>query len=80
MLVGGATSSGRPGAAVVAAAILVDQPLVVFLAVAVASAAGALVRPTTLALLPAVAVRPEDLVSANTAARSARASGRSPGR
>ena len=35
--------------------------------VAGASAAGALVRPTTLALLPSVAVRPEDLVAANTA-------------
>ena len=55
------------GAAVVAAAIVVDQPIVVYLAVAGASAAGALVRPTTLALLPSVAVRPEDLVSANTA-------------
>jgi hypothetical protein len=55
------------GAAVVAAAIVVDQPIAVYLAVAGASAAGALVRPTTLALLPSVAVRPEDLVSANTA-------------
>jgi hypothetical protein len=55
------------GAAVVAAAIVADQPIVVYLAVAGASAAGALVRPTTLALLPSVAVRPEDLVSANTA-------------
>ena len=55
------------GAAVVAAAIVVDQPIVVYLAVAGASAAGALVRPTTLALLPSVAVRPEDLVAANTA-------------
>ena len=55
------------GAAVIAGAVLIDQPLLVFGALAVASAAGALVRPTTLALLPAVAVRPEDLVSANTA-------------
>src|SRR5829696_1431669 len=42
------------GAAVVAAAIVADQPIVVYLAVAGASAAGALVRPTTLALLPSV--------------------------
>jgi MFS family permease len=55
------------GAAAMAGAIVVDQPLLAFLAVAVGSAAGALVRPTTLALLPSVAVRPEDLVSANTA-------------
>ena len=55
------------GAAVIAVAAVVDQPLLLFGALAVASAAGALVRPTTLALLPAVAVRPEDLVSANTA-------------
>src|SRR5829696_4157355 len=55
------------GAAVIAAAIAVDQPLLAFAALAVASAAGALVRPTTLALLPAVAVTPADLVSANTA-------------
>ena len=38
-----------------------------YVAVAGASAAGALVRPTTLALLPSVATRPEDLVAANTA-------------
>src|SRR3954454_1932619 len=55
------------GAAAFAAAIIADQPVLAFAAVAVASAAGALVRPTTLALLPSVAVRPEDLVSANTA-------------
>jgi hypothetical protein len=55
------------GAAAMAAGVVVDQPLLVFAALAVASAAGALVRPTTLAMLPAVAVRPEDLVSANTA-------------
>ncbi len=55
------------GAAAIAAGVVADQPLLVFAALAVASAAGALVRPTTLALLPAVAVRPEDLVSANTA-------------
>ena len=55
------------GAAAMAGAIVIDQPLLAFVAVAVGSAAGALVRPTTLALLPSVAVRPEDLVSANTA-------------
>jgi len=56
------------GAAAVAAAVLAGLPLLAFIAVAVASAAGALVRPITLTLLPAVAVRPEDLVSSNTAA------------
>jgi hypothetical protein len=55
------------GAAVVAAASLADATLVVFAAVAVASAAGALVRPTTLTLLPQVATSPAELVSANTA-------------
>lgn len=55
------------GAAVVAGAVVIDQPLLAFGALAVASAAGALVRPTTLALLPSVAVTPADLVSANTA-------------
>ena len=56
------------GAAAVAGAVLAGLPLLAFIAVAVASAAGALVRPITLTLLPAVAVRPEDLVSSNTAA------------
>ncbi|HEY3335532.1 MAG TPA: cyclic nucleotide-binding domain-containing protein [Candidatus Limnocylindrales bacterium] len=56
------------GAATVAAAVLTGLPPLAFVAVAVASAAGALVRPITLTLLPAVAERPEDLVSANTAA------------
>src|SRR3954454_3055943 len=55
------------GAAAFAAAIIGDQPVLAFAALAIGSAAGALVRPTTLALLPSVAVRPEDLVSANTA-------------
>ncbi len=55
------------GAAAVAGAVLAGVPLLAFVALAVASAAGALVRPITLTLLPAVAVRPEDLVSANTA-------------
>ncbi len=41
--------------------------MLVFAAVALASAAGALVRPTTLTLLPAVATSPAELVSANTA-------------
>jgi len=55
------------GALVVAASIAIDAPWLVFPALAGASAAGALVRPTKLALLPAVAVDPADLVSANTA-------------
>ena len=55
------------GAAAIAAAVVAGQPGIAFAALAVASAAGALVRPTTLALLPSVAVRPEELVSANTA-------------
>jgi predicted MFS family arabinose efflux permease len=53
------------GAAVTTLAIVVDAPLAVFAAVAVAAAANALVRPTTMALLPAVARTPEELVSAN---------------
>ena len=55
------------GAGAIAAAVVAGQPGVAFGALAIASAAGALVRPTTLALLPSVAVRPEELVSANTA-------------
>jgi Major Facilitator Superfamily/Cyclic nucleotide-binding domain len=54
------------GAALVAVAIVADQPVLAFVAVAGAAAAGALVRPTTLALLPAVAATPDELVSANT--------------
>ena len=52
-----------------------DQPIVVYLAVAGASAAGALVRPTTMALLPSVAVRPEELVAANVASALGRGLG-----
>ena len=55
------------GAALVAAASVADATVLVFAAVALASAAGALVRPTTLTLLPAVATSPAELVSANTA-------------
>ena len=55
------------GAVVVAAAIVADATVLVFAAVAVASAAGALVRPTMLTLLPPVAASPAELVSANTA-------------
>ncbi|MFL5778225.1 MAG: cyclic nucleotide-binding domain-containing protein [Chloroflexota bacterium] len=55
------------GAAAMAVFIVLGQPLATFAAVAVASAAGSLVRPTTLALLPSVAVTPDELVSANTA-------------
>ena len=63
------------GAALVAAASVADATVLVFAAVALASAAGALVRPTTLTLLPAVATSPAELVSANTAARSAESLG-----
>ena len=55
------------GAAVVALAVIAGYPPVAFAAVAVAAAAGALVRPTMLALIPAVAVSPAELVSANVA-------------
>jgi hypothetical protein len=55
------------GAIVVAAASLANATALVFVAVAAASAAGALVRPTVLTLLPAVATSPAELVSANTA-------------
>jgi predicted MFS family arabinose efflux permease len=56
----------RAGASLVAAiAIVAGQAWLVFAMVAVAAAAGALVRPTTMALLPAVARSPEELVSAN---------------
>lgn len=47
------------------AAILADVPLAVLAALAVSSAAGALVRPTLMALLPAVATTPDELVAAN---------------
>ncbi len=63
----GANLVRAAGAIVVAAASLADVTLLVFAAVAVASAAGALVRPTVLTLLPAVASSPSELVSANTA-------------
>jgi Major Facilitator Superfamily/Cyclic nucleotide-binding domain len=55
------------GGATIAAAVVLELPLLAFLAIAVAAAAGALVRPTTLALVPSVAVTPGELVSANTA-------------
>ena len=63
----GANLVRAAGAALVAAASLADATLLVFAAVALASAAGALVRPTVLTLLPAVAASPAELVSANTA-------------
>jgi hypothetical protein len=63
----GANLVRAAGAGVVAVGSLADATLVVFAAVAVASAAGALVRPTVLTLLPAVATTPAELVSANTA-------------
>jgi predicted MFS family arabinose efflux permease len=52
-------------AALTTAAIVANVPVLVFVAVAIAAAANALVRPTTMALLPAVARTPEELVSAN---------------
>ncbi len=55
------------GAALVAGASVADATVLVFAAVAAASAAGALVRPTVLTLLPQVATSPAELVSANTA-------------
>ncbi|HEY6568868.1 MAG TPA: cyclic nucleotide-binding domain-containing protein [Candidatus Limnocylindrales bacterium] len=63
----GANLVRAAGAVVVAAASLADATALVFVAVAAASAAGALVRPTVLTLLPAVATSPAELVSANTA-------------
>jgi hypothetical protein len=63
----GANLLRAAGAAAVAVASLADATVLVFGAVAVASAAGALVRPTVLTLLPAVATSPAELVSANTA-------------
>ena len=63
----GANLVRAAGAIVVAAASLADATALVFVAVAAASAAGALVRPTVLTLLPAVATSPAELVSANTA-------------
>ncbi len=63
----GANLVRAAGALVVAAASLADATVLVFVAVAAASAAGALVRPTVLTLLPAVATSPAELVSANTA-------------
>jgi hypothetical protein len=63
----GANVVRAAGAVLVAAASLADATLLVFAAVALASAAGALVRPTVLTLLPAVAASPSELVSANTA-------------
>ena len=52
-------------AALIAGAIVVEAPWLVFVAVGVGSAATALVRPTTMAVLPATATTPEELVAAN---------------
>ena len=52
------------GAIVATVAILAGVPVLVFAAVAAAAAANALVRPATMALVPAVARTPEELVSA----------------
>jgi hypothetical protein len=53
------------GAVVTVVGIAAGTPVLVFAAVALAAAANALVRPTTMALLPSVARTPEELVSAN---------------
>lgn len=52
-------------AALIAGAIIVGVPWLAFGALGIGSAAAALVRPTTMALLPATATTPEELVSAN---------------
>jgi hypothetical protein len=53
------------GAACVALAVANEASLVALGAIAVVAAAGALVRPTSLAILPAIATNPADLVGAN---------------
>ena len=53
------------GAGCVALAVANGAPLVALGAIAVVAAAGALVRPTSLAILPAIATNPADLVGAN---------------
>lgn len=58
-----------------AAAILADAPALVFVEVGVAAAAGALVRPTMMGLLPAVATTPDELVSANVVTALAESAG-----
>ena len=69
------------GAVVVAAASVADATVLVFAAVAVASAAGALVRPTVLTLLPAGRGQPGRARQRRTRpGRWARARGRSPAR
>ena len=52
-------------ASAVALAILADLPVLVFVALAMESGAAALVRPTMMSILPAVARTPDELVSAN---------------
>jgi hypothetical protein len=52
-------------AAVIAAGVVAGSPAVVLVALAAGSAAGALFRPTMMALLPSVATTPDELVSAN---------------
>jgi len=54
-------------AAAMVVAMLASAPLAVLGALAVSSAAGALVRPTLMALLPAVATTPDELVASNVA-------------
>ena len=62
-------------ASAVAFAILVDVPVLVFVALALGSGAAALVRPTMMAILPAVARTPDELVSANVDQRARRGDG-----
>jgi MFS family permease len=54
-------------AAVMVVAVVADVPFAALGALAVAAAAGALVRPTLMALLPAVATTPDELVASNVA-------------
>src|SRR4051812_45845844 len=52
---------------IVVVAVVVGVPAIVFLGVAVGAAMTALVRPTMMALLPAVSRTPDELVSSNVA-------------
>jgi hypothetical protein len=52
---------------IVVVAVVVGVPAVVFLGVALGAAMSALVRPTMMALLPAVSRTPDELVSSNVA-------------
>jgi len=62
-------------ASAVALAIFADLPVVVFAALAFGSGAAALVRPTMMAILPAVARTPDELVSTNVTSALGEATG-----